>query len=103
MEIQTISSIRYPELFRLLRNLEKNSEDRNIKYLLRSGHFAMPSDEDEKLIFIIPETSSLGLVPGPSLPSEEVDDLIKSYTLNLNRISLVGEKTRTSSICINIR
>ena len=31
----------------------------------------MPSDEDEKLILIITETSPLGLVPGPSLPSDE--------------------------------
>ena len=63
----------------------------------------MPSDENEELIHIISETSPLRLVPGPSLPSEEVDDLIKSYTVNLNRNSLVGVKTRTSSICGNIR
>ena len=45
----------------------------------------MPSDEDEELILIITETSHLGLVvPGPSLQSEEVDDLIRSYTLNLD-------------------
>ena len=63
----------------------------------------MPSDKDEELILIISETSPLRLVPGPSLPSEEVYDLIRSYTLNLNRISLVRVKTRTSSICGNIR
>ena len=37
----------------------------------------MPSDKDEKLILVITQTSPLGLVPGPSLPSEVVDDLIK--------------------------
>jgi hypothetical protein len=63
----------------------------------------MPSDKGEKLIFIISETHPFGLVPGPSLPSEEVHNLIKTYTLNLDRISLVGVKTRTSSICSNIR
>ena len=31
----------------------------------------MPSDKDEELIHIISETSPLGFVPGPGLPSDE--------------------------------
>jgi hypothetical protein len=77
IQIQTISSRRYPELLRLLRSKScaKKNRRQGYGFSLRSRQFTMPSDKDEELILIISETSPLRLVPGSSLPSEDYQNV----------------------------